>query len=87
MKRIPTIEQLFAQYVTGYLDKEIDPVAEENQRIAFFCGFEACLRTVDILADLTFNDEAAGDNAWQQLGAEFERFAQALAEGEITINH
>lgn len=87
MKQIPTIEQEFARYVTGYLNTTIDPIAEADQRVAFFCGFEACLRTVDILAELTFNDEDAGENAWQQLAAEFERFAQASAEGEITINH
>jgi len=87
VKPIPTIEQQFARYVTGYLSAVIDPIAEDEQRTAFFCGFEACLRTVDILAEVTFNNEAAGENAWQQLAAEFERFAQASAEGENTINN
>ena len=87
MKPMPTIEQQFANYL---IDNWMRPISREmtsNQRHAYFCGFKACLDALDDVAEISDTDENAGDTAWQVLHAEFERFAQAIVSGEITIHH
>jgi hypothetical protein len=45
------------------------------------------LVVVERLAEITDNDEDEGEQAWQQLHAEFERFAQSIDCGDLSINH
>lgn len=87
MKAIPTIEHGFAIYMDTHLPRDPDPQTEADHRRPFFCGFKACLRAFDVLADLTYHNEHEGDRAWQVLHAEYDRFAQAELEGEHTANH
>jgi len=87
MKSMPTIEQEFQKYVVTCLSSGISSKMRSNQRHAYFCGFKACLDALDDVAEISDTDENAGDKAWQVLHAEFERFAQAIVSGEITIHH
>ena len=79
-KQITTIEQEFENYV-------ISRGMRSDQRHAYFYGFKACLDALDVVAEISDTDENAGDRAWQVLHAEFERFAQAVVSGEMTIHH
>ena len=81
-----TIEQAFVNYVRDHMLPSISSEATK-QRHGFFCGFNACLNALDDVAEISDSDEDAGDKAWQVLHAEFERFAQAIVSGEITIHH
>ena len=87
MKSVPTIEQEFQKYVIDHLMPRVSREMRFNQRHAYFCGFKACLDALDDVAEISDTDEDAGDKAWQVLHAEFERFAQAIVSGEITIHH
>ena len=82
-----TIEREFTDYVVRHLCSHIKPHRRFEQRHAFFCGFKACLDAFDVIAEISDEDEDEGDKAWQVLQAEFERFAQAIVSGEITIHH
>ena len=62
-------------------------MALPKHRRPFFCGFAACLRAVDALAEVTYEDENEGDLAWQRLQAEYEKFATAQNMGESSVNH
>lgn len=82
-----TIEQEFAIYVIRHLRPSIGRRKRFDQRHAYFCGFKACLDAFDVVAEISDKDEDEGEKAWQVLQAEFERFAQAVVSGEVTIHH
>jgi hypothetical protein len=82
-----TIEQGFKNYVHDHLLARVSREMRFNQRHAYFCGFKACLNALDDVAEISDADENEGDKAWLGLHAEFERFAQAIVSGEITIHH
>jgi hypothetical protein len=85
-KKLLTIEEAFSLYADNHLCPGISPKTIDAQRHAFFCGFNACFAAFDAMAELSWEDEDDGDEAWQQLRAEFERFAQAIVSGEISIH-
>lgn len=65
----------------------LDPLTEEEQRIAFYCGFEACMQAIDAIAEITDKSEGAGLEAWESLQAEFDKFATENESGEISTIH
>jgi len=65
----------------------IDPIITDQYRKAFFCGFKSCLESINVLAEIATTDEDAGENAWQLLQAEYEKFATECDLGEESINH
>ncbi len=85
----PTIEACFAFYLeySKRSAKSTSAAIEADDRLAFFCGFEACLLAVERLAEIGDRNEDEGEQAWQQLQAEFERFAQSIDCGVLSINH
>lgn len=84
MKPIPTIEYLFEVYLLTSAKNEVD---FEEQRRPFFCGFEACLRAMDSLSEIAWEDADEGDLAWQRLHAEFDKFATETDRGGSAVNH
>lgn len=85
----PTIEACFTLYLE-YSKRSAGSTSaaiEADDRLAFFCGFEACRLTVYRLAEITEMSEEEGEQAWRQLQAEFERFAQSVDCGVLSINH
>jgi len=84
MKTMPTIEELFEVY---YMTNAACGSDFQEQRTPFFCGFAACLRAVDALSEVAWENEDEGDLAWQRLQAEFDKFATGKNLGESSINH
>lgn len=84
---MPTIEQCFAVYLDGLPKSDIDPFVEEEQRRAYFCGFESAMIALDSLADISEKDEAEGEKAYQHLRAEFDKFATETECGKKSTNH
>lgn len=87
ISEMPSIEDCFEIYLRGTQIKDIDPLSEDQQRHAYFCGFKSCLQAIDLLAEIAHFDEDEGETAFQRLIAEFERFAQGQDSGESTVNH
>jgi len=87
MKTNPSIETCFEIYVRTVLTGDVNN-PNADQRLGFFCGFHSCLLAVEALAEISDKDADEGDNAWQGLLAEFERFAASHEYGEsISTNH
>lgn len=84
MSRVPTIEQLFDVYYQTSSNRLMNV---DEERRPFFCGFAACLRAVDALSEVTWEDRKEGDLAWQRLQAEFDKFATAENMGDLSVNH
>lgn len=87
MATMPTIDSCFAVYLQSQFSNGTDPITESDQRRPFFCGFIACFKAFDTLAQITYEDLDQGDNAWQTLQAEFDQYAQQELEGDHSINH
>lgn len=86
-KAIPTIEHNFAIYADTQMRADLGPIAEDEGRRAFFCGFNACLVLVDLLAEISFENPDNGATGLEQLHAEFEKFATEQDCGVTAINH
>lgn len=84
---MPSIEELFDAYCRLTQVDNLGPLAEQDQRHAFFCGFESCMKVMEKLADIFEADEAKGQRIIDRLSAEFEKFAQASDSGESKVIH
>ncbi len=82
----PSLEQCFAIYADA-IALESDPIAEHEQRVAFYCGFEACMQVVDVIATISHISEEQGVEAWNSLQAEYDKFATEHDCGKLSINH
>lgn len=78
-----SIEELFDIYAAVLLNVPWDDV---DERRAFFCGFSACLKLMDAMAQDNRMTAKKGDVQLQGLHAEFERFAMRI-DFEKSINH
>ena len=83
---IPTIAECFETYLRAH-ESDVDPLTEDQIKQGFFCGFWACLCALDALAELTAKDEGEGDQAWQRLHAEYDRFCQSTSDGKLSTSH
>lgn len=86
MAKIPSIEECFQMYVDTHLSGP-DPLTEDEQRRAFFLGFQSCFTAFDAIAEIQDTDETAGNDAWERLDAELERFAIASDFGIKSTHH
>lgn len=87
MTKVPTIEECFQIYVDTHLGPSVDPFTEDEQKRAFFLGFQSCFVAFDAIAEIQDTDEDAGEEAWKQLDAEIERFAIASDFGSKSTHH
>ena len=84
---MPTIEHCFAVYLRTLAQSDIDPFAEDEQRRAYFCGFESAMIALDSLAEVSEKNEAEGEQAYQLLRAEFDKFATEVECGKKSTDH
>lgn len=84
---MPTIEECFAVYLRSLNKSDIDPLSEDEQRRAFFCGFESALIAFDSLAEEYEKEQDKGEAAYKRLRAEFEKFATENEWGKKSTNH
>jgi len=82
----PSLKRCFEIYREA-LARGIDPLTEDEQQKAFYCGFEACMQVVDVIATIADQDEEEGFKAWDSLQAEYDKFATAHDCGELSTIH
>ena len=81
-----SIEELFDIYVTVMVSHSIAPWDEANDIRAFFCGFNACLQLIDVMAVDMWANPDKQESGLAGLHAEFERFA-IRNDLDISTNH
>ncbi len=84
---MPTIEQCFAVYLAGLSNPDMDPFAEEDQKRAYFCGFESAMIAFDAMAEKYEEDQDKGEAAYAALRAEFDKFATEVECGKKSTDH
>ena len=84
---LPTIEQCFAVYLGGLSEPDIDPIAEEDQKRAYFCGFESAMIAMDALAEKYEKSQDEGEAAYAAFRAEFNKFAIEVECGKKSTDH
>ena len=81
-----SIEELFDIYATVMLSCSNAPWNEADDRRAFFCGFNACLKLIDAMAVDMWANPDKQETGLAGLHAEFERFA-IRNDLDISTNH
>lgn len=86
MQSTTSIQELFDIYAAVLISQSVAPWDDADEKRAFFCGFNACLKLIDAMAVNLYASPEKQETAIEGLHAEFERFAVQI-DFHISTNH